>query len=204
MRSTFLADALLVGLLTLSGAVAGAQEQQPQASRFQASFADVAATYTVERSNVTPGGGDFWLQGGSLNASVTFFRGFGFASNVTGDFSSHIAPGVGLTEIAFMGGPRYTRRLNPGAKHESRVFAEVLAGEVRGSNSAFPKPSGFDTRASSFTYQAGGGVDISISKHLAIRAIEADYVRTYLPNNASNTQAHLRLAFGVSYHTGTH
>jgi hypothetical protein len=84
------------------------------------------------------------------------------------------------------------------------VFGEALAGGVRGFGSIFPLPTGTDSKASSFAFQAGGGLDIAISKHFALRAIEADYVRTYLPNNGTNTQDHLRLAFGVTYHTQKH
>lgn len=163
---------------------------------------DLAITYTTERSNVTPGpASNFWLQGGSVDGAITFYRGFGLAMNATGDFASHIAPNLGLVELAAMAGPRYTRRVGF-SKHESRLFAEALAGVVRGADSAFPKTTGFDTRAGSFTYQVGGGWDISITKHIAIRPIEADYVRSYLPNNGSNTQASIRLAFGVVYHSG--
>jgi hypothetical protein len=84
------------------------------------------------------------------------------------------------------------------------VFGEALAGAVRGFGGVFPKPTGLDTKASSFTYQVGGGWDITIKKHIAIRVFEADYVRSYLPNSGGDTQGHLRLAFGVTYHIAAH
>jgi len=202
MRNAFLASTVLIAAFILGGAMAVAQDQQPKASRFQLTSADLAVTYTTERSNVTLGGGDFWLQGGSIDGALTLGRGIGLATNITGDFTSRIGPGVGLVELSALAGPRYTRRLASGSKHETRVFGELLAGAVRASDSSFPKASGFDARAGSFAYQAGGGLDISISKHLAIRAIEADYVRSYLPNNGTNTQSHLRLAFGLCLHSG--
>jgi hypothetical protein len=34
--------------------------------------------------------------------------------------------------------------------------------------------------------------------------LEADYVRTWLPNNGSNSQNDLRLSFGIAYHIGKH
>jgi hypothetical protein len=189
--------------MTAGGPLACGQEKQPSAPRFQVSSTDLAVTYSTENAKVTPStGGSFWSQGGSLDAAATFFHNFGVAANVTGDHASNIAPGVNLNKIAVMIGPRYTRRLP--SKRESRVFVEALAGGVRGFGSIFPLPAGTDSHASSFAFQAGGGVDIAISKHLALRAIEADYVRSYLPNNGTNTQDHLRLAFGVTYHTQKH
>ncbi len=199
MRTTFLASALLIGILTLGGPMACGQEQKT-APRLQVASTDMAMTYTTEEAKVTPGtGGDFWLQGGSIDAGITFFRGFGLATNLTIDHASKIAPGLKLSETNFMAGPRYTYRV--GSKHESRVFIEALAGGVRAYDSLFPTSRGVTNKASAFSWQVGGGWDIAITKHFAIRAFEADYVRSYVPNNGSNTQDHLRLAVGVTYHS---
>jgi peptidoglycan-associated lipoprotein len=163
----------------------------------------LAATFTMEEGQSTPAGGNgnFWLQGGSLDLGFTVLHRFGWATNLTGGHTSNIGPGVGLNVIDFMTGPRYTVRLATKSKHESRFFVEALAGGARGFSSVFPKSSGLDDKAASFAWQAGGGLDISISKHLAIRVVEADYVRSYLPNNGSNVQDHIRLAAGVTYHS---
>ena len=202
MRTTFMAT-LLVGVMTLGGPLASGQDKQPSTPRLQVASTDLAVTYSTENAKITPSSsGSFWFQGGSLDGAVTFFHNFGVAMNVTGDHASNIAPGVNMNKIVFVMGPRYTRRLP--SKRESRVFVEALAGGVRGFGSLFPTPTGTDTHASSFAYQAGGGLDIAITKHLALRAIEADYVRTYLPNNGTNNQANLRLAFGVTYHSQNH
>ena len=204
MRRTFLASAFLVGIFTLDGMVAHAQQQPSPAPQPQGISTDLAVTYTTLGSKVTPGGNNFWLQGGSIDAAFTFHRGFGLAANITGDHASNIGPGVNLNEIDFVMGPRYTYRFGTKSKHESRVFAEVLAGGVRGFGGVFPKSTGLDTRASSFEYQVGGGWDIAIRKRIAIRVFEADYVRSYLPNNGGDTQGHIRLAFGVTYHLAAH
>ena len=45
-------------------------------------------------------------------------------------------------------------------------------------------------------------MSLFFSKSWGVRLLEADYVRTSLPNNASNTQNDLRLAFGVIWHIG--
>jgi peptidoglycan-associated lipoprotein len=202
MRTTSLAIALLTGIVALGGTMSRAQDKTPSPSPSQGASTDLAATYSTEQGQVTPSGaGSFWFQGGSLDGAITFYRGFGFAANLTGEHASRIAPGVGLNEIDFLVGPRYTLRMGSKSKHESRVFGEALLGGARGMSSVFPKATGLDTHASSFAYQVGGGLDIAITKHIAIRVVEADYVRSYLPNNGADTQGRLRLGFGVTYHS---
>jgi hypothetical protein len=49
---------------------------------------------------------------------------------------------------------------------------------------------------------AGGGVNILFSERFGVRLLEADYVRTALPNNGSNVQNDLRVSFGVTYRLG--
>jgi peptidoglycan-associated lipoprotein len=160
-------------------------------------------TYTTEAAKVTPSAsGSFWFQGGSLDDGASFFRGFGWAADMSVEHASKIAPGFNLTETDILTGPRYT--FHRGDKRETRLFIEALAGVARGSDDLFPTSRGYTNRANAFAWQAGGGLDIGITKHIAVRAIEADYVRTYLPNNGTNTQGHLRLAFGVAYHFQNH
>jgi hypothetical protein len=43
---------------------------------------------------------------------------------------------------------------------------------------------------------------VALSRGFGVRAFEVDYLRTSLPNNASNSQNDLRIAFGLTYHTG--
>jgi len=201
MRTTSLGIALLAALAALGGTMGRAQDKTPPPPESQGSSTDMAAIYSTQQGQVTPTGGSFWSQGLSLNGAITFYRGFGFALDLTGEHASHIAPGLGLNEVDLMIGPRYTYRIGSKSKHESRVFGEALVGGARGMDSAFPKPTGLDSQASSFAYQVGGGLDISITKHIAIRAVEADYVRSYLPNNGGDTQSRIRLGFGIVYHS---
>lgn len=203
MRTIFLAGALLVWVLTLCAPMAFGQEQSSAPSRFQWSSTDLAMTYTTERAKTAPGTGDyFWVQGGSVDAGVTFYHGFGWAGNLTVEHGSRIAPGFSLRETDIMTGPRYTFR--NGSKHQRRLFVETLAGVTHATDNVFPTSKGLTNKASAFEWQAGGGLDIDIGKHVAVRAFEVDYLRTYLPNNGANIQDHIRLAFGVTYHIPNH
>lgn len=203
MRTSFLASVLLVGVLTVGGPVACAQGQAKADSGFRVTSADLALTFTTEESNVLPGSNNnFWMRGGSFDAGVTFFHGLGAAVNFTGLHAGNISPNINLDEIALMAGPRYTFHL--GGKYPNRLFVESLFGGVHARDGIFPTATGVTPAAGSFSLQVGGGWDVTVWKDLAVRVFEADWVRTSLPNGASNVQDHLRLAFGVSYHIGKH
>jgi hypothetical protein len=188
--------AALLVLVVFSPSTQAQQESEPLS-------VDLAGTYSAERAKIaTSNCGCFWLQGGSLNGGVTLFRGLGVAANLTGEHASNAAPSVDVNKLAFMVGPRYT--LNPNrwlhANSRANIFGEALFGFAHSFDSVFPTATGLTTSATAFSMQVGGGVNIGLAKGFGLRAVEINYVRTSLPNNASNTQNDLRLAIGISYH----
>jgi hypothetical protein len=192
-RAVLLAGAIFTTLLSSAVAVA----QDAGHSRKSNITTDVAVTYTGTLARTTPGS-QFWLNGGSADAAVTFYRGLGVAANFTGAHASNIAPGVSLSQVSFMAGPRYTLRL--ARLPRTHVFTEALFGGAHGFDSAFPGSSGTTSTSSSFSMQLGTGADIAITRGFAIRAFELDYIRTGFPNGNTNSQNDLRVAFGVAYH----
>ena len=46
-------------------------------------------------------------------------------------------------------------------------------------------------------YMAGGGLTLRLQPHLSLRAFEANWLRTQLPNSTTNVQNNLRLGAGV-------
>ena len=162
----------------------------------------LSTTYTVtvtDSTNVT-GTATFSLKGGSGDAAVTLFRGLGLAVNVTGEHAANIGNNVGLSQIAVMGGPRYTRSLP--MLHRTQLFAEGLFGGIHAFDSVFPGSTETTSSAGGFSMQLGGGVNVRVAHGVSIRALEIDYVHTNLPNNNADSQNDLRLAFGVSYRFG--
>jgi hypothetical protein len=169
---------------------------------------DMSVTYAAERAQIAPGTcGCFWLQGGGADVALTFWKGVGAAVSLTGDHVSNYSSGYDINKIAFMGGPRYTHtawtRRASTARPSWQIFGEVLFGGVHAFNGAFPSGAALTATASSFALQTGGGINLFFSRSIALRLLEADYVRTDLPNNYSKSQNDLRLAFGVSYHFGS-
>lgn len=162
---------------------------------------DVAVTYTEQYSNLvsTP---TFWQPGGSVELSAQVYRGLGLAANVTGNHVPNAAnSGIGLSIVSANFGPRYTCYRPIGAENRRSVaiFGQGLIGQAWGFNSYFPIAAGVKTDYISFALQVGGGVDIGLSRHLAVRVFQADWLRTEFPNANTNVQNNLRLSAGVVF-----
>ena len=164
---------------------------------------DVAFTYAAMRAserNTT----SFWLQGGAVELHGRFYRGLGVVASVTGmhegSNSSLIAP-LDLVTVVF--GPRYTLDLHKRAS----MFTEGLVGETHGFHSVFAYGSGSVNNpdngttdsSTSFALQAGGGLDLRLTRHLSVRVVQADYLRTQLPNGAGNLQNNFRVSAGFIF-----
>jgi hypothetical protein len=160
---------------------------------------DLAVTYTAQHSNLVSNP-TFWQQGGGTELSTQTYRGLGIAANITGTHVGSAAnSGVGLDMLTTTFGPRYTWYKPRGAslKRSLAIFGQGLIGEAHGWNSYFPSASGSQTDYNSFALQVGGGVDIGLSRHFAVRAIQADWLRTQFPNSTTNVQNSFRLAAGI-------
>jgi len=66
-------------------------------------------------------------------------------------------------------------------------------------NSVFPNPAGANESANSLALYVGGGVNLRLKDHLALRALEADWLRTQMPNATTNVQNNLRVGAGLIY-----
>ena len=188
---------LVAPLLTIASLQAQAVPAAASTSGHQE--VDVAVTYTEQYSNLvaTP---TFWQPGGSVEVSAQVYRGLGLAANVTGNNVPNAAnSGIGLSIVSANFGPRYTYYRPIGAEHKRTiaVFGQGLIGQAWGFNSYFPTVTGLETNYISFDTQVGGGIDIGLSRHLAVRIFQADWVRTEFPNANTNVQNNLHLAAGI-------
>jgi hypothetical protein len=197
IRKHVLFPCLFLSLAACMGSLAQAQQQPVTA--------DVAITYVAERAKIASVDcGCFWLQGGSGDFALTFFHGLGAVVNLTGVHAGDIGTGLELDKVMFVAGPRYTYSPkgwpHVGKNHAVDVFGEGLFGTVHGFNTVFPSANGVMGAADSLAMMFGGGLDIRMKNHIGIRAVEADYVRTTLPNSTDNVQNDLRFAAGISFH----
>jgi hypothetical protein len=147
----------------------------------------------------------FHANGGNFQLVYNFNNWLGLA----GDFGGYRAGGLAGygwdgTLANYLAGPRVSflrgKRLNPFAQalfggawissHEQVTAAPVFAN--------LRPLAGSTTK---FGMLAGVGMDIRVSRHLAIRAFEADYFRTNLPNpvyTGENITTNIRLSAGLS------
>jgi len=200
MRISFRGRVLLVSACLMTG-LTGWSQQSPKPVAPAAVSTDLSLTFAVERSQVVSNGGGFWLKGAGADAAVTFWKGLGVAASLTGDHASNVEEGVDVNKINFLAGPRYTWTVWKGDKdHRLTAFGQGLFGMAHGFDGLYPAAGGATTSASSLGIYGGGGLNYYLNKKWGLRLIEADYVRTSLPNALDDKQNDLRLAFGVTYH----
>jgi len=156
---------------------------------------DVGVDYNYVRSNAPPGGcGCFSLNGGNVWAAFNFTRSLGIVGELASQHASDVAGTTAdLTLTSYLAGPRYrfTRA------HRFTPFAQALVGGVHASGVLAPGSSGLSGSANAFAMIAGGGLDVGLSRHFAVRAVEADYYLTRFDNGVNDHQNNLRIAAGV-------
>jgi hypothetical protein len=196
MRISNRIKVLLAGACIMAGPAAWGQQDQSSTRPTKGSL-EVALVYNPLMSNVV-GGNSFWMQGGSVQVHGQFWRGLGVVADVSGLHTANASasPGVGLDLVTAAFGPRYTWSPSRG---RYAVFGQVLAGEANGLHSVFPAAGGANDSADSLALYVGGGVNLPLKHRFALRAIEANWLRTQLPNATTNVQNNLRLGAGLIY-----
>ena len=182
--------AICMLLLTSTGLL----RAQATSTRSPALNGDLAVTYISERSLKAQTSDSFWMEGGSAELAFNLIHGIGVAADYTSAHAASIGnSSVPLTLTVVTFGPRYRWHVD---KRVS-IYGEGLVGVASGSNSVFPSISGATSNASSWAWQAGGGLDFRVAPHFAIRALDVGYVHTALPNATNNAQNILRLGAGI-------
>lgn len=167
------------------------------AQEVQSPKIDAAITFIAEDSARSGTPENFWMQGGSIELGTNTWHGLGIAVNVSSTHAGAIAGNtVPLPIVTARFGPRYRWQ----ADHRLSIYCKGLIGVANGFKSLFPTSTGAQTSANSFASQAGGGFDYRVSRHIAVRAVEAAWQHTQLPNGTNNVQnllgAGLILRFG--------
>ena len=178
-------------LMSLSAATAFAQRPT--------NAVDAYAAFSEMRANAPVGGcGCFWMSGGHGGVSIPVWHNFSAVVETGGHTTSNIPRfNTGLSLFYGMGGVR----LRVANHTHYQPFGQALFGGVHGFDSYFPAPVGklptsYDT---SFALTIGGGLDIPVSKHIWIRAVQADYFYSQLRNLQGDRQNQFRIGAGVLF-----
>jgi len=189
----------MLGISWLS-MTSSAQQAATPADRAKEAPLEVSYSYDYARANAGPGQcGCFNMNGGSLEIAVHAHRSLSVVADLGVEWAGSMgaATGTGLSLSSFAVGPRYSQHFSGKRLARYTPFVQGLVGGARGFGSIFPTSSGLAGSATSLAVLTGGGLDVRLNKYLALRPIQADYLMTQLPNNASNQQNLLRLGAGV-------
>jgi opacity protein-like surface antigen len=177
----------LLAFLTLFGGVARAQEG--------ASKVDIFAGYSYLRfSPSTAGVGSFNNNGGSASVAYNATH---WLSGVA-DFGAYhngniLNSGGDGTLSTYLFGPRVSyrrfRRITP--------YGQVLFGVAHAS----AKFAGSSDSQNAFAMAVGGGVDVSVSHHFAVRPVQVDYLLTRFSETGTGaeSQNNLRVSTGIVF-----
>jgi len=158
-----------------------------------------------------------WLNGGSTSVAFNFNRYLGIVGDFGGFNDTRLrlgsATGTAPT-VADSSGTAYTYLAGPrlSFRNHGRItpFAQALFGGVHASDVTLSSGcSGAGCTLlpaeNSFALTAGGGLDIRVRRHLAIRLIQAEYLMTRFDNFNSGTiatQNDMRLSSGIVFRFG--
>lgn len=158
--------------------------------------------YTAMIGNAPPGTcGCFLLNGGSSEELIHVWKSIAAVAQVTGSRTDHVPQSQqGLSLITYMAGPRYSFH----AMQRLTLYGQFVIGGVHGFDSYFPKAdSQSPGAANSLAFAPGGGVEVGVRDWLSIRAVEAEYLVTHLPNDVNEHQNNLRISTGVVFRFST-
>jgi hypothetical protein len=157
-------------------------------------------------AQTNPEGKHFGLSGWHAAVQTRVYKNLGFVVDLTG------YAGTSDVELAaehsrynsYLAGPQYNfRKLG-----NLNLFAHGLVGVAR--DRVYLKTGNplDDQNVTRFAGAFGGGVDVGLTKHVAIRAIEADYILNSFPNLDSSGQiigahqANARVSAGIVFRFG--
>jgi outer membrane immunogenic protein len=181
-------------LLLLAVAAPGAHAQAaPSGGR----PIELGVSYTAVRANFVPGLCEcFWAQGGGADLTFDVRPHIALTGEIAAQHVSNTnAVHTNLGLASFLIGPR----ILASPQRKIQPYGQVLAGAVHGFDSEFPVNNLLAYSATGFAMTAGGGVNVRVNPHLALRLVDADYYLTRLPNAVNGTQNNLRLSAGIVF-----
>lgn len=191
---------LLIGAVLLAALPSAAQEKTPRA--------EMELGYSYSRySPSVPQSSNRSLNGGGGSFLYVINRWWGVKAELTG-YGSQTAsvPFQGNTLVnsanlfTYLFGPEITFRRN-----HVKVFGEVLLGGAHGSSFLkLYQAAGLTGAAPSqnaFALATGGGFDVYVARHIAIRPAQVDYLMTRFDNplTGQNNQNNFRYQAGIVF-----
>lgn len=163
---------------------------------------EISGAYSYVRANqISVSGCCFHMNGGSGSVALNANHWFSIVGEVGGYHSGNVNnTRLDLNVISYLIGPRISLRSS------SRItpFGQILVGGGHASGTLYSgsaASSGLGTQ-NGFAATVGGGIDVGITKRVAIRLVEADYFVTRFQNGSNNHQNNLRISAGLVFRFG--
>lgn len=162
---------------------------------------EVGAGYNYVHTNAPPTGcGCFSMNGGSASVVRQVTMAFGIAGEFNGVTNGSInTTGRSLTLLTYLAGPRY--RYIPTRGHFV-PFAQILVGGAHASGGLYATSGSSSGSTNAFATSMGGGVDVALTRHFAVRLVQAEYLLTLLPNGINSRQNNFSLSAGIVLRIG--
>ena len=158
---------------------------------------DAAAAYHWVRTNAGPGEcGCFGMNGGGLSGSWNFRGPWSAVVDISAEHSA-LPIGNSLTLTSYLAGVRYKiPRPWLERKHKPQPFAQILLGAAHAGGGE----AGVANGSYRFATRIGGGIDVPVSSHFAVRVVQIDYYLTTFANATNDHQNNLLVGAGIVYH----
>jgi opacity protein-like surface antigen len=153
---------------------------------------DVSGNFQYVRLNPGDGTPSYNCQGGSGSFGAYLTAHLGIVGEFGGCKVTGLPSGVSEHQISYLFGPRLY--FQPHGRIFPFVQALVGGDQFSGSISGLGSSS-----SNAFAMAFGGGADVTLTRHLSLRAVQADYFYTHF-NSAS--QNNFRIQTGIVYRFG--
>jgi hypothetical protein len=194
---------IAIGLAFLVALPLAAQDYTPKAE-LELGYSYVRFSPSIPQSSSRS------LNGGGGAMNIVLNRYFGIKAELLG-YGSQTAATVLPGGTVKTSGNLFTYLFGPEIKYRTKhysPFAEVLLGGAHSSTFAkLYQASGMTGAAPSqnaFALATGGGLDLYVSKHIAIRPVQIDYLMTRFTNpfTGTNNQNNFRYQAGIVFVIG--
>jgi outer membrane immunogenic protein len=183
---------LLATILLFAGASASLAQQDTYSG-------DAAAAYHWVRTNAGPGEcGCFGTNGGGVSGSWNFHGSWSAVVDISAETTSGAPPvNNSLTLVSYLAGARY-KIPQPWfeGNHKPSPFAQIILGAAHAGGGE----AGVADGSYRFATRIGGGIDVPLNSHFAVRVVQIDYYLTTFANATNDHQNNLLVGAGIVYH----
>ena len=189
---------ILAGSLFIFGVTAMAQEAA------ETPKVEFGLNYSYSRIN--PGGAlsSYNTNGGFGTIQYNFSKSFGVVADLGATYAGNISGvPVNNTSFEYLFGPRYTWRHSRFSPYVQTLFGGDRFSNGLNPGSNFPV---LGTSQNNFAAAFGGGLDVTLTEHVALKPIQVDYLMTqFAPGSGiANTVANnIRYSAGIVFRVGS-